>query len=154
MASLSSAEWTARQSTGVHTTSAEEPGNPVGMRREWPAGRPKFLPSDIPAPRTLEEAACILNLAHTSRNIKETQRKLARQHAKECRYLARLYELQAGCADAWLGEADLDVGQVTSAVRHNGTFAPPSPAMALRRHRSQEGLHRTHRSTVFAVHLD
>lgn len=94
----------------------------------------KYLPPDIAAPTTLEEATCLLNLAHTSHSIQETWRKLARQRAKECRYLAQLYELQATYANEQVSEADLDIGRTTSAVRHSDSFALPSPASALRRY--------------------
>ncbi|KAF7972625.1 hypothetical protein HWV62_17372 [Athelia sp. TMB] len=142
MASLFPAEWTATNDSNIvnTTSSAEGHRNLASVPKEWPGGRPRFLPSDIPAPRTIEEATCLLNLAQTSRSIKETQKKLARQRAKECKYLAQLYELQAGNADVWISQADLDIGRVTSAVRRGGVFALPSTAMALRRHRS----HGTH----------
>ncbi|KAF7981979.1 hypothetical protein HWV62_30799, partial [Athelia sp. TMB] len=94
----------------------------------------KFLPSDIAAPSTSEEATCLLNLAHVSRNIEETRRKLARQRARECLYLAQLYELQARNAEGRVNEADLDIGRATSAVRRGGSLTLPSSATALRRY--------------------
>ena len=98
----------------------------------------KFLPSYLAAPRTEKEAMCLLNLARTSRSIEETRKKLAKQRAKEHRYLAQLYELQARNAGEQLIEADLDIGRATSAVRQNSSLiALPSPAMALRRYRTR-----------------
>lgn len=71
---------------------------------------------------------------HASRSVEASQRKLATQRVKECRYLVELYELQARNADQRLSEADLDIGRVISAVRHSGTFPLPSPATALKRY--------------------
>lgn len=87
----------------------------------------------------MEEATCLLNLAHASRGIEESRRNLARQRAKEYRCLAQLYELQARNANGRLSDADLDIGRATSAVRHSGSFTLPSPAMALRRYGSTRG---------------
>ncbi|KZP01999.1 hypothetical protein FIBSPDRAFT_906254, partial [Athelia psychrophila] len=116
------------------SSSTRSDGN-TSMRQEWPGGRPEFLPPGITAPRSAEEATCLLNLVQASRSVEQSRKLLAKRRAQQCRNLAELYELQARNADGRLTKADLDIGRVTSAVRRSGMFTLPSPAMALKKYR-------------------
>lgn len=75
-----------------------------------------------------------MSLARTSRDIHATSKKLARQRAQEYKLRAYLYNLQAKKADEELGEAELDVGQMSLAVRCSSYFLYPSPAAAIQRY--------------------
>ncbi|KAF7982862.1 hypothetical protein HWV62_25084 [Athelia sp. TMB] len=127
----------------------------VSLQDKWLGQRPRFLSSDMQPPSSLEEANCLMHLAHTKRAIYATTKKLSKKRAQEYKLRAHLYELQARRADVKLGEADLDIGRASFAVRNSGHFIHPSPRLALKRYGSitfRSRLRPQHE--VLAVHLD
>lgn len=96
---------------------------------------------DALPPTSLEEADCLMNLAYAERDIHDISKKLSRKRALECRLRANLYELQARRAEAEIGEADLDIGRTSLAIRNKGYFVYPTPSLAIKRYGSSGEYH-------------
>lgn len=77
-----------------------------------------------------------MSLAHTKRDIYAIIKQLSTKRALESRLRAQLYDLQTRRAEADLGEADLDIGRTSLAIRHQGYFAYPTPSLAIQRYGS------------------
>lgn len=119
---------------------------------EWPAGQPvsymltqpnvqlikcvrqAFLPPGTSPPDTVEEAQCLLSLAHAERDLQHAEKRLADVRVKQCKLRVRMYSLQAKKAAKRLGEAELEVGRVSLDIRRRHLVVHPTATKALRRY--------------------
>ncbi|KAF7975803.1 hypothetical protein HWV62_8485 [Athelia sp. TMB] len=102
----------------------------------WNGSRPHFLPSDVQPPTSLEEAKCIMSLAHVTRDTHAMAFRLSKKRAQECKLRAQIYELQARKTEARLEEADLDVGRASWTLRRRGYNVHSSPQLAIQQYGS------------------
>lgn len=76
--------------------------------------------SQIPPINTLEEARCILNVAHAERDVCLAEKNLADSRVRETLLRAKLYRMQAKLAHRKLMAANLNVGKVLGVIRRSG----------------------------------
>jgi hypothetical protein len=89
-------------------------------------------------PDSLEEANCLLGVAHAARDVCRTAKRLADYQVKETLLRAELYRLHAAKAEQQLRVAEMDVGRARLVVRKGGfrlsTSASPSPPRVRHKH--------------------
>jgi len=88
--------------------------------------------NDLPlaVPDNLEEANCLLGVAHAMRDVCRATKRLADYRVKETLLRAELYQLHATKAEQQLRVAEMDVGRARLVVRKGGFFrsmSGPSP---------------------------
>jgi|SRR5882762_1092072 hypothetical protein len=90
----------------------------------------------------MEEANCLLGVAHATRDVCRATKRLADYRVKETLLRAELYRLHATKAEQQLRVAEMDVGRTRLMVRKGGFLpfmsASPSPHR-VRRNRGKPG---------------
>lgn len=82
-------------------------------------------------PTSLEEAECLLDLAHAKRDSQRAAKHLADTRLRESKLHTRLHLLQAKKATQVWGDAEVDVGCMSLTIERSGFLVYPSPAKAL-----------------------
>lgn len=82
-------------------------------------------------PSSLEEAECLLNLAHAKRDSQRAAKRLADTRLRESKLHTKLHLLQAKQATRVWVDAEVDVGRMSLAIETSGLLVFPSPAESL-----------------------
>ena len=93
-----------------------------------------FLPPGTSPPDTIEEAECLLSLAHAERDLQHAEKRLADVRVKECKLRVQMYSLQAKKAAKRLGDTELEIGRVSLVIRRRHLVVRPTATKALRRY--------------------
>jgi hypothetical protein len=101
-------------------------------------------------PDSLDEANCLLRVAHAARDVCRTAKRLADYQVKETLLRAELYRFQAAKAEQQLRVAEMDVGRARLVLREGGFFRPsrsasPSPPRVRHRRSKSRLEYREHR---------
>jgi hypothetical protein len=101
-------------------------------------------------PDSLDEANCLLGVAHAARDVCRTAKRLADYQVKETLLRAELYRFQAAKAEQQLRVAEMDVGRARLVLREGGFFRPsrsasPSPPRVRHRRSKSRLEYREHR---------
>lgn len=85
-------------------------------------------------PQSLEEAECLVELAHAKRDSQRAAKRLATIRLRESRIRTRLHLLQAQEATRVWGDAEVDVGRIILMIERSGYLVHPSPSQALQKY--------------------
>jgi hypothetical protein len=90
-------------------------------------------------PDNLEEAKCLLGVAHATRDVCRAIKRLADYRVKETLLRAELYQLHATKAEQQLRVAEMDVGRARLVVRKGGFFRSSMSGPSSRRVKHNRG---------------
>lgn len=99
----------------------------------------------------MQEAECLLDLAHAKRDIQKAAKRLADTRLKESRLRARLHQLQAQEATRLWGDAEVDVGRMNLVIERSGYRMYPTPSQAVARCKSERAFSLLHHSILLMM---
>lgn len=108
-----------------------------------------FTSTKIQAIDTLEEAQCILKIAHAEREVCLAEKNLADSRVKETVLRTKLYRIQARLAHQKVIAANLNVGKVLGVIRRSGQ----SRALKVGTREARPRVHKFKGEFMFAISI-